>query len=72
MTDPHARLRALYRQHGEPGYAIVKAEYERLGLTIPLDHILKDAWKEGRELAGQTYDYTAQSWRDKDGNRINE
>lgn len=63
-------LRALYREHGEAGYALVKAEWERSGLTEPLHHILATAYPEGRELAGQRYDYGSQCWRDREGVRV--
>lgn len=71
--EAHARhLRALYREHGEPGYRLVKAEFDRLFPNggARLDQILVNAWKEGRELAGQRYDRTAQCWRDTEGRRV--
>lgn len=72
MKDPQAHLRALYRLHGQSGYHLVKAEYDKL---IPdgvprLDQILVNAWREGRELAGQRYDLTMQTWRDSEGNVV--
>jgi hypothetical protein len=67
-----AALRALYRKVGEAGIAEVQAEYRRLYPSgePQLDQILVSTWKEGRELAGQTYDYGRQTWLDRDGKPI--
>jgi hypothetical protein len=67
-----AALRALYREVGEAGIAQVQAEHRRLYPSGEprLDQILAGAWKEGRELAGETYDYGRQTWRDPDGKPI--
>lgn len=50
------------------------AKYERLfGLpsqNSALERILTSTWIEGRELAGQSYDYRTQRWRDAAGNRL--
>lgn len=71
MTDPHTHLRALYRKHGEAGYAIVAEEAARLGIERShLPHIIKGAWIEGRELAGWTYDKAMQQWRRADGSVV--
>lgn len=65
-------LRALYREHGEAGYPHVRAAHERLFPTgdTRLDQILANAWQEGRKLAGQSYDYAGQCWRDREGARV--
>lgn len=65
-------VRALYRKHSEAGGAIVKAEYERIfpDREIRLDQILVSAWKEGRELAGWTYDTSRQAWHRADGSLV--
>jgi hypothetical protein len=68
MTTTH--LRALYRQLGEPGFPQVRAEYERMGLDVPLDSILATAWTEGRENAGWRYDSQRQNWRRADGSVV--
>jgi hypothetical protein len=67
-----AVLRALYRKVGEAGIAQVQAEYRRHYPSGQprLDQILFSVWKEGRELAGQTYDYGRQTWLDPDGKPI--
>lgn len=73
MPDHAPHLRALYRKHGEAGHAIVAAEFDRLYPGEDrklLAHILKSAWTEGRELAGQRYDYVGQCWRDSEGKRV--
>lgn len=72
--DKARHLRRLYRQRGERGSAAVQAEYNRLfpEADVRLDQILVSAWKEGRELAGWTYDNTAQGWRRADGSAVRE
>lgn len=72
-TDDKCRhLRRLYRQTGAEKSTQVRPEYERLfpNAELPLDHILASAWFEARELAGWTYDTTAQCWRRADGSRV--
>jgi hypothetical protein len=54
----------------EPGFAQVRAEYERMGLDVPLDSILTSAWTEGRENAGWRYDGQRQNWRRADGSVV--
>lgn len=51
---------------------VVGEEYKRLFPegSPRLDQILVDAWREGRQLAGQTRDWQMQCWRDKDGRRV--
>lgn len=71
--DKARHLRAIYRDVGEAGHATVAAEFDRLYPGEDrqmLAHILTSAWTEGRELAGQRYDRTAQCWRDAEGNRV--
>lgn len=70
MTDPATHLRSLYRQLGEKGISQVRAEYDKLGLTTPLENILSTAWIEGRELAGWKYDTDIQNWRRADGSVV--
>ena len=59
-------------QQGEQ-WRIVSAEYERLygepSRGGMLEHILKSAWIEERELAGQVRDRATQAWLNPDGSR---
>lgn len=66
-------LRWLYRQNcGPDQYRIVRAEYDRLfpEAEVRLDQILVNAWIEGRQLAGWTYDVGTQCWRRADGSPV--
>lgn len=55
-------------------WELVSAEYERLfgarSTDGSLEKIITNAWTEGRELAGQRYDYQQQCWLDADGKRV--
>jgi len=74
------RLRWTYRrQNGcghEAQWPIVVAEFVRIYGRAPekgeAEFIVKDAWREARELAGWTYDYSVQGWRRVDGTRVTE
>lgn len=54
-------------------WRIVRTEFERLygrpSARGELERILTTVWTEGRELAGQTYDYARQAWIGPDGER---
>lgn len=55
-------------------WRIVRAGFERLygrpSIAGELERILTTVWTEGRELAGQSYDYARQAWIGPDGERI--
>jgi hypothetical protein len=65
-------LRALYREQGEAGVAVVREKFDRLFPEgdARLGQILVNAWIEGRQLQGQTYDTTQQCWRDREGRPV--
>jgi len=74
------RLRWTYRRQIGRGHEAqwpnVVAEFERLYGRPPekgeAEFIVKDAWREARQLAGWTYDYGVQGWRRADGTRVTE
>lgn len=72
FEDKARHLRRLYRQTGGEKSVEVRPEYERLfpERDVRLDQILVSVWKEARELAGWTYDKTAQGWRRADGSPV--
>mgnify|MGYP001206612137 CR=1 FL=1 len=51
---------------------LVEGEFGRLfpAGDARLDLILVDAWTEARKLAGQTYDYSRQTWVGPDGKAV--
>ena len=69
-------FRRIYRQHSSDGtpWHDTKAEFARLFGRWPdpgeAEHLVTLAHIEGRELAGQSYDYTSQCWRDERGERV--
>lgn len=67
-------LQIISQADTEAQWSVVQAEYEHLygepSRDGTLEHIIKDVWREERQLRGETYDYGRQAWVDRDGNKV--